>query len=100
MMSACHKLQHHEAEGFIRAHDRPRGNARGWRPRSEWGDNRARCAPIAERSEFQPDDPVFRLDQTRPMGIGTYPFRAIAGSRKGRGVSSSIRGRRADEMIE
>jgi len=70
MMSACHKLQHHEAEGFIRAHDRPRGNARGWRPRSEWGDNRARCAPIAERSEFQPDDPEFRLDQTRLMVTG------------------------------
>ena len=44
--------------------------------------------------------PVLRLYQARPMGVGTYRFRAIAGSRKGTGVSSSIRGRRVDEMSE
>ena len=58
--------------------------------------------PIAEQSEFQPDDPVLRLHQARPMGVGTYPFRAIAGSRKGGGVSSLIRGRprRRDDRMK
>ena len=45
--------------------------------------------------------PVLRLDQARPM-VGTYPFRAIAGSRKGRRVSSSIESpsRRDDRMTD
>jgi hypothetical protein len=37
--------------------------------------------------------PVLRLYRALPMGVRHYPFRAIAGSRKGRRVSSLIRGR-------
>jgi hypothetical protein len=79
-----------------------RGKTReDWDCDPNWADDRGKCPVIAERGGYQSNDPVLRFYQTRLQGV-RYPFRAIAGSRKGKGVSSLIRGRahRRDDRMK